>query len=238
MDGHNVPKRLTVVAFKDVGELVRDTWLPLPRYSAAFSACLPQAVQRIEAASSSRCSPAPRRVLLMAMKVARATLPSRPWTQSSRTDPARCALRCSTRTNAMMGSSKRRTRPDTALVFLKTGSFCLDSSLPPTGGRGVGRIPSFTGRGWGWVVYTAAEAVSRFPGPPRLLLPPQVPLTLDGGAAGGSAVGRPAHAAAFISGRRSSAKPTADDTSGGGSAADVTPSAATGAADEPLRALQ
>ena len=44
------------------------------------------------------------------------------------------------------------------------------SSLPPTGGRGVGRAPSFTGRGWGWVVFVsgirAAEAVSQFPGPP------------------------------------------------------------------------
>jgi hypothetical protein len=26
--------------------------------------------------------------------------------------------------------------------------------------------PSLTGRGWGWVVFFAAEAVSRFPGPP------------------------------------------------------------------------
>ena len=40
------------------------------------------------------------------------------------------------------------------------------SSLPPTGGRGVGMAPSLTGRGWGWVGFLAAEAVSQFPGPP------------------------------------------------------------------------
>ncbi len=39
---------------------------PLPRYSAAFSACLPHSVHWIAVDSSSRCSPEPRRVLLIA----------------------------------------------------------------------------------------------------------------------------------------------------------------------------
>ena len=38
------------------------------------------------------------------------------------------------------------------------------SSLPPTGGRGVGMAPSLTGRGWGWVGFfssRSSEPVSR-----------------------------------------------------------------------------
>ena len=52
--------------------------------------------------------------------------------------------------------------------------------------------PSLTGRvgdGWG-SSSRSSEPVSR---PTALKIPPQVPLTLDGGAAGGSAVGRLAH---------------------------------------------
>lgn len=74
--------------------------------------------------------------------------------------------------------------------------------LPPTGGRGVGMAPSLTGRGWGWVVFFAAEAVSRFPGPP-LEDPPTSPPRYSTGARGGSAVGRLAHGLPPPHGRRS-----------------------------------
>ena len=74
--------------------------------------------------------------------------------------------------------------------------------LPPTGGRGVGMAPSLTGRGWGWVVFFAAEAVSRFPGPP-LEDPPTSPPRNSTGARGGSAVGRLAHGLPLPRGRRS-----------------------------------
>jgi hypothetical protein len=74
--------------------------------------------------------------------------------------------------------------------------------LPPTGGRGVGMAPSLTGRGWGWVVFFAAEAVSRFPGPP-LEDPPTSPPHKLTGARGGSAVGRLAHGLPPPRGRRS-----------------------------------
>lgn len=62
--------------------------------------------------------------------------------------------------------------------------------------------PSLTGRGWGWVVSTAAEAVSRFPGPP-LEDPPTSPPRNSTGARGGSAVGRLAHGLPLPHGRRS-----------------------------------
>ena len=52
---------------------------PLPRYSAAFSACLPHSVHWIAVDSSSRASPEPRRVLLIAVNTALAILPSRPF---------------------------------------------------------------------------------------------------------------------------------------------------------------
>ena len=74
--------------------------------------------------------------------------------------------------------------------------------LPPTGGRGVGMAPSLTGRGWGWVGFYAAEAVSRFPGPP-LEDPPTSPPRNSTGARGGSAVGRLAHGLPPPHGRRS-----------------------------------
>jgi len=109
--------------------------------------------------------------------------------------------------------------------------------------------PYFTGRGWGWVVFFAAEAVSRFPGPP-LEDPPTSPPRNSPGARGGSAVGRLAHGLPPPHGRRSVAadvparlaqrlqRSRPNDTSSGGSAADVPQSAANGAAVEPLRALQ
>ena len=51
--------------------------------------------------------------------------------------------------------------------FLKTDPFARTSSLPPTGGRGVGTASSLTGRGGRWVGFSsAAEAVSQLPGPP------------------------------------------------------------------------
>jgi hypothetical protein len=62
--------------------------------------------------------------------------------------------------------------------------------------------PSLTGRGWGWVVFFAAEAVSRFPGPP-LEDPPTSPPHWLTGARGGSAVGRLAHGLPPPHGRRS-----------------------------------
>jgi len=74
--------------------------------------------------------------------------------------------------------------------------------LPPTGGRGVGMAPSLTGRGWGWVGFSAAEAVSQFPGPP-LEDPPTSPPRHSTGARGGSAVGRLAHGLPPPHGRRS-----------------------------------
>ncbi len=121
--------------------------------------------------------------------------------------------------------------------------------LPPTGGRGVGMAPSLTGRGWGWVVFFAAEAVSRFPGPP-LEDPPTSPPRNSTGARGGSAVGRLAHGLPLPTGgaaprplcqlawRSGCSVAGRTITSSGGSAADVPPSAANGAAVEPLRALQ
>jgi hypothetical protein len=62
--------------------------------------------------------------------------------------------------------------------------------------------PSLTGRGWGWVVFFAAEAVSRLPGPP-LEDPPTSPPRNSTGARGGSAVGRLAHGLPPPRGRRS-----------------------------------
>ena len=62
--------------------------------------------------------------------------------------------------------------------------------------------PSLTGRGWGWVVFFAAEAVSRFPGPP-LEDPPTSPPHWLTGARGGSAVGRLAHGLPPPRGQRS-----------------------------------
>ena len=104
------------------------------------------------------------------------------------------------------------------------------------------------GKGLGMVVFFAAEAVSRFPGPP-LEDPPQVPPQFDGGA-WGNAVGRPAHGLPRPHGRRrrrgrcarlawrsGCSETDRTFTSSSGSAADVPPSAANGAAVEPLRAL-
>jgi hypothetical protein len=107
--------------------------------------------------------------------------------------------------------------------------------------------PSLTGRGWGWVVSSAAEAVSRFPGPP-LEDPPTSPPHELTGAPWGERGGTTGARAAPPHGRRSVAadvparlaqrlqRSRPNDTSSGGSAADVPPSAANGAAVEPLRA--
>ena len=105
--------------------------------------------------------------------------------------------------------------------------------------------PSLTGRGWGWVVSSAAEAVSRFPGPP-LEDPPTSPPRNSTEARGGArwddwrtgcplptggAASRPMCQLAWRSGCSAADRTI---TSSGGSAADVTQSAATGAAVEPL----
>ena len=81
-------------------------------------------------------------------------------------------------------------QPDTVSVFLKTDPFARTSSLPPTGGRGVGTAPSLTGRGGGWVESNAAEAMSRLPGPPHRRSPHKSPSKTTGarwGERGGSA---------------------------------------------------
>lgn len=128
---------------------------------------------------------------------------------------------------------------------LKTDPLARTSSLPPTGGRGVGMAPSLTGRGRGWVVFFAAEAVSRFPGPP-LEDPPTSPPHWLTGARGGSAVGRLAHGLPLptvgaasrpmcqLTWRSGCSAAGRTITSSGGPAADVPPSAANGAAVEPL----
>jgi hypothetical protein len=98
--------------------------------------------------------------------------------------------------------------------------------------------PSLTGRGWGWVGFSAAEAVSRFPGPP-LEDPPTSPPRNSTGAPWGERGGTTGARAAPPHGRRSVAadvparlaqrlqRRRPDDPSSGGSAADVPPSAAT-----------
>jgi len=62
--------------------------------------------------------------------------------------------------------------------------------------------PSLTGRGWGWVVYFAAEAVRRFPGPP-LEDPPTSPPHKLTGAPWGERGGTTGARAASTHGRRS-----------------------------------
>lgn len=71
-------------------------------------------------------------------------------------------------------------------MFLETDPSARTSSLPPTGGRGVGKASSLTGGGGGWVVSTAAGAMSRFPGPPLEDPPHKSPSQFDGGAVGGA----------------------------------------------------
>ena len=62
--------------------------------------------------------------------------------------------------------------------------------------------PSLTGRGWGWVVSSAAEAVSQFPGPP-LEDPPTSPPRQSTGAPWGERGGTTGARAATSCGRRS-----------------------------------
>ena len=59
--------------------------------------------------------------------------------------------------------------------------------------------PSFTGRGWGWVVFTAAEAVSQLPGPP-LEDPPTSPPRPSTGDLWGERGGTPGARAATTAG--------------------------------------
>src|SRR5258707_14905381 len=54
------------------------------------------------------------------------------------------------------------------------------SSLPPTGGRGVGMAPSLRGRGGGWVGFSAAVALRRLPGRPLEDPPTSPPREIDG----------------------------------------------------------
>ena len=125
-------------------------------------------------------------------------------------------------------------------ALLLRSTFCLDSSLPPTGGRGVGRAPSFReGVGDGWSCLSSSRSSAPVTRPTVLLIPPQVPLTKDGGAAGGSAVGRSgARAATTPLGESQQREGEPISSRAGVSAADVTPSAATGAADETARAAR
>src|SRR5687768_12759099 len=78
--------------------------------------------------------------------------------------------------------------------------------LAPAHGRaggGHGPFPHGKGLGMGGVLRSrSSEPVSR---PTASKIPPQVPLTFDGGAAGGSAVGRLAHGLPPPHGRRSAA---------------------------------
>src|SRR4051812_5364413 len=128
------------------------TWLPLRRYTAAFSACLPHKVQRIAVASSSRLSPEPRRVLLIAVSIALATLPSRPLTKPSRTGPARWAWRWMTRTLAMIDLLARETSRATDRMALKTDPLARTHLVPALGRAEGGRwpLPSREEVGDGW----------------------------------------------------------------------------------------
>ena len=88
--------------------------------------------------------------------------------------------------------------------------------------------PTLTGRGWGWVGFPAAEAVSRLPGPPLEDPPTSPPHPLTGalwgerGGAPGACVASNAFRSAAATQR--AAKPTAPFTRCGDPAADVTPS--------------
>ena len=113
--------------------------------------------------------------------------------------------------------------------------------------------PSLTGRGWGWVVSIAAEAVSQFPGPPLEDPPTSPPHWLTGapwGERGGTTGARaaPSPRAAQRRGRCASspgAAVAAQPTGRSRAAAALRPTChqetgrrrATGAAVEPLRAL-
>jgi len=96
----------------------------------------------------------------------------------------------------------RSNQPGPYSGSLKTDPLARTSSLPPTGGRGVGMAPSLTGRGWGWVGLLAAEAVSQFPGPP-LEDPPTSPPHWLTGAPWGERGGTTGARAASPRGRRS-----------------------------------
>ena len=114
-EGHRVDRlavALVVVVLHPADHV--DVAALVPGTAAAFSACLPHRVHRIAVASSPRLTsplrPLPVFVLLIAVSVALAMGPSRPGTETRRTAEARCALRCSTRTKAMMELLIQRSR--------------------------------------------------------------------------------------------------------------------------------
>src|SRR5580765_7701868 len=134
------------------------TRLPLPRYSAAFSASLPQKVHMIEVASSSRCSPVPLRTFEMATAVPLTSGPSLPWTVSTLTPAARRAFLCSTLTYAMRCSLQKAGALHRALLFLIHLLLGPSRSRPRAGGGWARPLPSREGVGVGWSSH-AAEAV-------------------------------------------------------------------------------
>src|SRR5262249_55190154 len=98
-------------------------------------------------------------------------------TETSRTAEARCALRCSTRTKAMINSS-RDDQPGPVFGSLKTDPLARTPSLPPLQGR--------AGGGGAFTRSPTDETVSRFPGPPHSRSPHKPPSLAGGGAGGGS----------------------------------------------------
>src|SRR5688572_19955685 len=118
--------------------------------------------------------------------------PSLPLTLSMRTAEARRPFLCSTLTNAMTCSFEVKATGSAhciALIHLLLGP---SRSRPRAGGGWARPLPSREGVGDGWSSSPKQPKQWRqSPGPPRLLIPPQVPLVPHGGAAGGSAVGDP-----------------------------------------------
>ena len=121
----------------------------------------------------------------MALKLARATLPSRPLTQSSRTVPARCALRCSTRTNAMVISLRERSSRAPDRVALKTDPLAWTHLAPAHGRAGGGHGPFLHGKGLGMGGLHSSRSSEPVSRPTALKIPPQVPLARSTGACWG-----------------------------------------------------
>ena len=139
---------------------------------------------------------------------------------------ARCV--CSTRTNAMMCSSCSRRRASRAPC---PGSFLIHLLLgllaPAHGRAGGGHGPFPHGKGWGMGgLSPAAEAVRRFPGPP-LVDPPTSPPRRRTGAQLGGARWDARRTGCHLRRAAQHSEDRPHDTSSGGSAADVPPSAAT-----------
>ena len=155
-----------------------------------------------EVASSSRASPEPLRTLEMTVMRPLLSGPSLPSTVLSLTAAARRAFLCSTLTKAMMCSlmaGSEGGKPDRLswlfLIHLLLGP---SRSRPRAGGGWARPLLSREGVGVGWSSH-AAKKQCAVPGPPPVLIPPQVPLVTHGGAAGGSAVGRSAHGLQLVS---------------------------------------